>query len=220
MIDNSYEKEYKVMHSYRIEHLISSLWNYAKPDDRIGIIGYSMFDDHIRETFKTMVFYNIIPNSNFIGNDIFHHKERIFIFDVAQRQNVDVKFQFDILIFTEVLEHIFADDSLIISNVSKLIRKNGLLFFSVPNVSAFGKLIPLLIGENPYMKKEEIINGSFGGFGHIREYSFREVKRLLSNDFQIVKLMGWNDYPNTFDRIAKILPKIYAETIFAVCLKK
>ena len=97
-------------------------------------------------------------------------------------------FLLNFYILLQPVEHIFADDSLIISNVSKLIRKNGLLFFSVPNVSAFGKLIPLLIGENPYMKKEEIINGSFGGFGHIREYSFRQVVIERDNSIKFSKI--------------------------------
>ena len=75
------------------------------------------------------------------------------------------------------------------------------------------------MGENPYMKKSDIINGVFGGFGHIREYSFREVKKLLINDFRIVILEGWNDYPNIFNKLAKLLPKVYSETIFALCTK-
>ena len=89
----------------------------------------------------------------------------------------------------------------------------------MPNVSALGKLIQLNVGENPYMKKSEIIEGAFGGFGHIREYSIREVRNLLTNNFKIIAIEGWNDYPNIFNRVAKLLPKVYAETIFAFCQK-
>ncbi len=46
---------------------------------------------------------------------------------------------------------------------------------------------------------------------------FREVRNLLMNTLRIIKLEGWNDYPIIFDKVAKLLPKIYAEAIFAFC---
>ena len=52
------------------------------------------------------------------------------------------------------------------------------------------RLLQLVAGGNPYMKKSEIVEVAFGGFGHTREYSFREVRNLLSNNFRIIQLEG------------------------------
>lgn len=218
MKEPTYEDEYRYMHLTRINHLISFLARYINTNSRIGIVGYSIFDSMIRDSFKNCNFYNIIPDTNFI-TDRNIPKNQIVVYDVTLKHNVEVNPRFDAIIFTEVLEHLFADDSLILNNISKLLDKEGLLLFSVPNVSAIGKLTDLVFGRNPYMVKTDILEGSFGGFGHIREYSFREVRNLLSGYFNIIELMGWNDYPNVFNRIAKFLPKIYAETIFALCQK-
>ena len=172
----------------------------------------------IRRSLPECMVYNILPSSSFDdGENI--PLNRILIYDITSNGNSDPDFTFDYIIFTEVLEHLFQDDCLVISNLVKLLKDGGFLFFSVPNVSALGKLIYLLKGQNPYMKKSEIINGVFGGFGHIREYSFREVKKLLSNDFKIIILEGWNDYTSIFNKLAKLLPKVYSETLFALCKK-
>lgn len=210
--------QYKQFHKRRIEHILFFLSRYVKPGSNVGIIGYSISDIMIRRSLPECAVYNILPSMSFNdGENI--PSNRILIYDINSNGNSDPDFTFDFIIFTEVLEHLFQDDSLVMSNLVKLLRDGGFLFFSVPNVSALGKLICLLKGENPYMKKSEIINGVFGGFGHIREYSFREVKNLLNNDFKIIFLEGWNDYSSIFNKLAKLLPKVYSETIFALCTK-
>lgn len=216
---SSYEDEYLQIHSKRNEHLLHFLKKYIRSDSVVGVVGYSMFDLNIISTLKNCEVYNIIPKDDFIRNRDDSVKRRVFLYDVTAKLNNVTQIEFDALIFTEVLEHIFSEDSMVISNISKLVKKGGYLFFSVPNVSAFGKIITILLGKNPYMTKEQILNGSFGGFGHIREYSFQEVRNMLTKEFNIIKLLGWNDYPTTFNKIAKVLPKIYAETIFALCSK-
>lgn len=210
--------EYVKIHDVRIRHLLSFLIKYVQPKSKIGIIGYSIFDLMIRKSLPNCIVYNIIPSKSFaVGEDI--SPDKILIYDVSKNEISNPDFRFDYIIMTEVLEHLFSNDSLIISNISNLMKNKGFLFFSVPNVSALGKLIHLLIGENPYMSKSEIIDGAFGGFGHIREYSYKEVRNLLSNHFRIIILEGWNDYQNIFNKIAKLLPKVYSETIFAFCQK-
>lgn len=218
MEKNEYNNYYIELHNKRISHLITFLIKHVKSGSKIGIIGYSMFDAMIRDKLSDCTIYNIFPSVDFARQEV-DLAANILVYDITERKSVEKAYEYDCIIFTEVLEHLFSDDFLVINNVARLLRKSGFLFFSVPNVSALGKLIPIIVGENPYMKKSEIVEGAFGGFGHIREYSFREVRNLLMNDFRIIKLEGWNDYPNIFDKVAKLLPKIYAETIFAFCQK-
>ena len=218
MEKSEYNNYYVKLHNKRISHLITFLIKHVKSGSKIGIIGYSIFDSMIRDKLPGCTIYNILPTINFAGQEV-DLARQILVCDITENKSMKMTYDFDYIIFTEVLEHLFSDDSLVINNVTKLLRKDGYLFFSVPNVSALGKLLMLIVGENPYMKKFEIIEGAFGGFGHIREYSFREVRNLLTNNFKIIALEGWNDYPNIFNRVAKLLPKVYAETIFAYCQK-
>ncbi|PYB68466.1 hypothetical protein DMB44_03755 [Thermoplasma sp. Kam2015] len=207
------------MHKKRIAHILSVVSKEARMGDKIGIIGYSVFDDMFREHIKNAFFYNIVPNEDFIETKYQKYHDYIIFYDITDSSSSDPPIKFDLIIFTEVLEHLLAKDEIILINISKLIKDRGKLIFSVPNVSALGKIVSLNFGKNPYMTKDQILNGSFSGYGHIREYSFNEVKTLLSKNFRIIRLEGWNDYPNKFNKISKILPKIYAETIFALCEK-
>ena len=216
MEKSEYNNYYVKFHNKRIRHLMTFLIKHVKSGSKIGIIGYSTFDSMIRDKLPGCTVYNILPSIDFARQEV-DLISQILVYDITKSKSVEMTF--DCIIFTEVLEHLFFDDSPVINNVTRLLRKNGLLFFSVPNVSALGKLLTLIAGENPYMKKSEIVEGAFGGFGHIREYSFREVRNLLTNNFRIIALEGWNDYPNIFNRVAKLLPKVYAETIFAFCQK-
>ena len=215
---DEYNKYYIEFHKKRINHLIAFLIKQVKSGSKIGIIGYSIFDPIIRNKLSACAIYNILPSREFALQDG-DRIGKVLVYDITERKSSEITYEFDCIIFTEVLEHLFSDDSLVINNVTRLLKKNGLLFFSVPNVSALGKLMSLIKGWNPYMKKSEIIEGSFGGFGHLREYSFNEVKNLLTGNFKILTLEGWNDYPNIYNGVAKLLPKIYAETIFAFCQK-
>lgn len=218
MEKSEYNSYYVKFHNKRISHLITFLIKHVKSGSKIGIIGYSIFDSMIRDKLPGCTIYNILPTIDFAGLEV-DLARQILVYDITENKSVEIAYEFDYIIFTEVLEHLFSDDSQVINNVTKLLRKDGYLFFSVPNVSALGKLIPLIVGENPYMKKSEIIEGAFGGFGHIREYSIREVRNLLTNNFKIIAIEGWNDYHNIYNRVAKLLPKVYAETIFAFCQK-
>ncbi|MEM3811935.1 MAG: hypothetical protein QXX98_03055 [Thermoplasmata archaeon] len=67
------------------------------------------------------------------------------------------------------------------------------------------------------MTKEKQIRGVYGGYGHIREYSLKEAKKLVSfANLEIISVFGLNDYQNNFNKVAKLLPKRYAETIMVI----
>ena len=210
------EKTYYEEHLRRIKHVMKIIATFANHLNRIGIVGYSTFDQMFRENFPSQRFYNLVPSKLINAST-----DRKYTFECDLEQNSD-KFSlpdvlFDGIIFTEVLEHMFFNDYEIMRNASLLLKRGGTLFFSVPNVSALAKLTFLSIGRNPYMTKERQINGVFGGYGHIREYSLNEAVNLVqSSSFKVIKVIGMNDYSNIFNKVARIFPKIYAETIMVI----
>jgi hypothetical protein len=222
MVNPNYESEYREFHLERIKHLIRLLRGYLVPGYKIGIVGWSIFDDMIRSEFAYCEMYNIVSEEVVKKQEMTSLiPNRTVFYDITGfKGNSSENFMFDGIIFTEVLEHLLADDSLVLFRISKLLKNDGMLFFSVPNVSALGKLSMLVLGKNPYMNKKQILDGAFGGFGHIREYSFEETKKMLSQYFDIIKLRGLNDYPTFYNKLAKFLPYIYSETIFAICRKR
>ena len=72
--------------------------------------------------------------------------------------------------------------------------ENGVLLGSVPNALSLEKRIATMIGINTHWDKKKIIDGVFGGYGHIREYAIYEVRNLLSTEFTNITIYGYSPY--------------------------
>lgn len=105
----------------RINHLISYLVKYIKSQIKIGVVGYSVFDSYIRQKLAGLDVYNIVPKADFIDEEN-AKEESIIVYDLTSNNIVESPIELDIVVFTEVLEHLFADDSLIIENLSRIMK--------------------------------------------------------------------------------------------------
>jgi len=92
---------------------------------------------------------------------------------------------FDAVICSETVEHI-PDDSAVVSELARVLRPRGWLFFTAPNLwnaSRIFEMIKKLDSRVTLMP------------GHLREYSPKQVSRLLAEDFEIQKVypvgFGW-----------------------------
>jgi SAM-dependent methyltransferase len=74
---------------------------------------------------------------------------------------------FDYVISFQVIEHI-KNDKEFVAEVSRVLRKGGKFIVSTPNA-------PMSLTRNPW---------------HVREYKAEELKKLLSNDFSQIDMMG------------------------------
>ncbi|MDO8269999.1 MAG: class I SAM-dependent methyltransferase [Candidatus Levybacteria bacterium] len=84
---------------------------------------------------------------------------------------------YDMVIFTEVIEHI-NDDALAIRTISKILREEGILILSTPSIHA-----PLY--------KLGLTNEFDRKVGHLRRYSIEQLKKLLLiNNFTLIKIKG------------------------------
>jgi|ACXJ01.1.fsa_nt_gi SAM-dependent methyltransferase len=214
--------EYATFHKKRYDSVLHAIDKYSEKLKRIGIIGYSPFDQSLREKYKNKIIINLVPPE--LASSAPEYISRDFIevcgLEVPPSEFKNRNNNYDGVVFTEVLEHLFFRDDFIMQNLYSLVKPKGYMFFSVPNVAALGKLIMLFVGKNPYMSKINQIERVYGGHGHIREYSFSEAKKLCENaGFKIECIYGLNDYPTVFDKMARLMPKIYSETIMVIAKK-
>lgn len=103
----------------------------------------------------------------------------------------------DLVIFTEVLEHIIAPPEQILSEIKRVLRTNGFLILSVPNAAQLSNRIRLLVGKNinahPNTGYEY---ESIHGYGHIHEYTKTEITNLcVSLGFKIVRVRMLGEPP-------------------------
>jgi SAM-dependent methyltransferase len=98
-------------------------------------------------------------NTKFVKGDFLNWKE---------------DFKFDLVICSEVLEHLY-DDKKALSKIYKLLKNNGLVLITVPSKNA-----PLF--------RWGLASEFDNKVGHLRRYDFSEIKSLITkNNFKIIK---------------------------------
>lgn len=83
---------------------------------------------------------------------------------------------FDVVIIGEIIEHIY-DTDFFLEEISRLLKPNGKLLISTPNIASFGRRMLLLLGRNPIIELSPNENDSSG---HIRYFTFDTLKKLLN----------------------------------------
>jgi SAM-dependent methyltransferase len=91
---------------------------------------------------------------------------------------------FDIVLHCEVLEHLPVPPYKTLLKIKKVMKNNGMLIISTPNIAAIAKRIKGILGMSPLD-----LFGDTGGetFTHVREYTLKELKwHLEKSGFKII----------------------------------
>ena len=216
MCDND-DDVYLNDHTERIKEAVKILKHYTTTQGKeIGNIGVSSIDNLLRGLLQCKKLVSIVPSAfpNIASDEFLQY-------DITVINSHPPERSFDILIFTEVLEHLLAEDEIVLKNVSSLVKQEGLLIASVPNAVSHINRVKVLFGHNIFWTKRDIISGVFGGFGHIREYNVREVRSLFSSHFRILGMHKQNPYGSRMiRRFLNLLPRTWSSTLLLVAVKK
>jgi 2-polyprenyl-3-methyl-5-hydroxy-6-metoxy-1,4-benzoquinol methylase len=186
----------------RIDFIINNI-----PDNHLRILDVGCWDGSyaIRYKKKTNIVYGI-ESSQTAANKA---KKRGII--AVQGDFMDKKYfsnkQFDVVVAGEVIEHVF-DTDLFIQITRDLLKLNGLLILTTPNVASLPRRVLLLLGINPILENRTLIDQSAG---HIRYFTFKDMYRLLDDhNFQIIKSASdILNFTNSGSIQSTLIPKIY-----------
>lgn len=82
---------------------------------------------------------------------------------------------YDVVVFAEVLEHLYTAPELVLAYFAHLLTPGGWLVLQTPNAASFGKRVKLARGMNPFERiRPDRLNP-----GHFREYTSRELVDVL-----------------------------------------
>lgn len=87
--------------------------------------------------------------------------------------------QFDVVVMTEVLEHLYFPEK-VLEKVTSVLKPNGKFVGSVPNAFSLKNRIRLLFAKKQY--------SSFGDPTHINHFTHQELKELLQKHFKNVHI--------------------------------
>ena len=74
---------------------------------------------------------------------------------------------FDVVVFTEVLEHLFAPPSEVLAEIHRILKPDGKLIISVPNLASLVKRVRLALNYTPLQNPDIQLRGA--GRGHLHE---------------------------------------------------
>ena len=93
---------------------------------------------------------------------------------------------FDCIVFTEVFEHLRIDPVFTVSELYRVLKRDGTLLFSTPNLYSLLGIFNFLFKGKAYVCATNSIYDEFiqvektGFFGHIREYTSQEILLFLT----------------------------------------
>lgn len=82
---------------------------------------------------------------------------------------------FDVIVAGEIIEHIY-DTDFFLTETYRILKSEGKLLLSTPNVASLGRRLLLLFGINPII---ELSPNEPASSGHIRYFTFRTLRKLL-----------------------------------------
>lgn len=139
---------------------------------------------------------------------------------------------FDIIYMGDVIEHLTNPD-LAIKEVTRVLKRNGFLVLSTPNLAYWLNRLLLLFGRQPLFSEVSTAK-TFGRgprsyhflpVGHLRLFTYKALKEFLTYyRFNVVKVEGANyeDLPKILADIDKIISKIpsLSSNVILVASKK
>lgn len=124
-------------------------------------------------------------NNRVIGADVndFRHKKYSKKFDFVKYDGERLPFKydsFDLVVSFDVIEHV-EDDVNYLKEIKRVLKKNGMVFLATPNRNRLSNCLLKLVGREvkyPLVLSED---GRLGAVIHIREYTKKELKKLLQS---------------------------------------
>jgi methionine biosynthesis protein MetW len=131
-------------------------------------------------------------------------KSGITIFSIdMEREPIPVNDNFfDIVIMNQFLEHT-KEIFWILSEISRVIKKGGIVIVGVPNLAAWSNRLWLLLGTQP--SSIELMGP------HIRGFTAPNFKKFIETDgyFKLLKVAGSNFWPFPYASICKFFSKMF-----------
>ena len=172
--NSSENRGYLAFHQPRFKFLLDLVKNQVRAPARILDVGPSPFTSMLRKSLESPVdSLGLEPESSASNGHHYHFNLNDSQYREKWRRGLG---PYDIVVFAEVIEHLFTAPELVLSYVRELVAPGGVLILQTPNAASLRKRIKLALGRNPF----ERIRTDPSNPGHFREYTPRELAEILS----------------------------------------
>jgi SAM-dependent methyltransferase len=165
---------YLAFHQPRFKFLLELVKNQVHLPARILDIGPSPFTLMLRDLLKSPI-DSLGHEPECSGPEGHHYHFNLNDTQYREKWRPDLG-PYDIIVFAEVLEHLFTAPELVLSYLRGLLAPDGVLILQTPNAASLRKRVKLALGTNPF----ERLRTDPSNPGHFREYTRRELGQILS----------------------------------------
>ena len=168
---------YALFHAPRYDTVVELLQGRVEPGSRVADFGPSQLTMRLRNELPaaTVDTFGLEPPGELGGGAHIHIDLGALRHDDALLE--DRAESYAVVVFAEVLEHLYVSPRRVLAFLRNLLVPGGLLVLQTPNAADLAKRIKLLLGRNPY----ELLNEDRGNPGHVREYTARELRAYLAD---------------------------------------
>jgi 2-polyprenyl-3-methyl-5-hydroxy-6-metoxy-1,4-benzoquinol methylase len=100
--------------------------------------------------------------------------------------------EFDVVLLIEVLEHVIDDPRHVLKEVARILRHEGTLVLTTPNLASIYNRLRLLMGKQPQLYLNGLVSKK-APRGHFREWTMPELNYLL-RDWFLIQRSEFVDY--------------------------
>ena len=122
---------------------------------------------------------------------------------------------FDAAVFNELFEHLRINPIFTLSEVLRIMKPNGILTLSTPNLKSLDGIRNFLLKDRAYSCSANIHAeysklATIGHMGHVREYTPSEVVEFLQTmGFEVTAIIYRGDYARPWKRaLLKLIPRL------------
>lgn len=146
-------------------------------------IAYGFYDIILKEDFglditgmelqENIAAYSFLPKL---------HNIQMIAGGLSQKPCLIPDNSFDVVIFSEVIEHLRISPIRALLEINRILKPEGLLLITTPNVARLSNILRLFIGKNiveMFPDDDSELNHVTDRMTHIREYTMDELKMLL-----------------------------------------
>lgn len=168
------EAAYMIEHARRFKRYLSAIPSSAE-SLRILDIGTTPFTLFLKHAFPH---YDVctIDRTNLLGERCRAAEVDARCCDLSREPMPFEEGTFNVVIFTEVLEHLFGPPTDILRKIRRALKPSGKLILSVPNIARLASRLKLLAGRTVLEDPDVCMSGSWvHGHGHVHEYTRDEI---------------------------------------------
>jgi len=168
---------YVDLHKDRFSDILRLCQFYvANPSARVLDIGRSELTAYLLKYYPHVTTLGLDLHADAGGHREASSMETVphITFDLLNSHRVDIWPKcksFDLIVFSEVLEHLSVAPEFVFAFLNSLLAENGILICTTPNAADVAKRLRLAYGRNPF----ERLRLYSANPGHIREYTRQEL---------------------------------------------